>query len=347
MFTSLLLCLYLLASPANSLIKIWNSNATEFWEPVGSDKCHTSKAVLTRQLDGLFYLGSQVQNDLHEIVLPNDGVLVLPDAFNLRLSDKNKCDEGNYVLLGQTSSKPWFSVDSWITKNVVNNVAKPHIDRIPCECDTIIFPTISGVSIDLELVDEIVAEKIQINNKEGDFTRFLETEVGQRMFSNSEAVRFVQGICHPPKHRACHNFKRFHEYLSILCQHESAKCTVPHCLDPIQPVGHCCPICGAAMDFSLKENSDEFNLEQLNRLLQTKLVRFRNGKYANSLHYYAGMLPRKREDDKVVQVTIAETEEYTGISGEFLNYIEKDSHFQGSRFIVTLNSNYKINYYQL
>lgn len=271
------------------------------------------------------------KKSVNEFILPSDGVVVMPDSLQMPLADPDKCVENNpntYVALKQTQPKSWFDTKNWIQENEPLNVAKPHLDRIPCECDSITFPIISGVSIDLELVEEIVADKIQINNRIGDFTQFLETHVGQRMFANSEAVRFEQGVCRPPQHRGCHNTKRFFEYYGIVCENEKPRCGVPHCIGPIKPRGHCCPICAAALEFRIRDDPKQFQLNEMERIIQSKLRRFRSGKYANSLHYSIGFYP-ETHDDQYVQVVIAEVDEYQSISAEFLKYITKDAHFQG------------------
>lgn len=319
--------------------KIWSPGNTDNWQPNGANKCSASRAVLTKQLDGIFYMDfqKQQQKSLNELILPQDGAVVVPDTFHLELTNEQKCTDDNFTLLKQVFPRSWFDPDNWITNTMQDpnaksnaNKAKPHIDRIPCECDTVLIPSISSVSIDLELVDEIVVDRININNHLGDFTRFLETEIGQRMFANSEAVRFERGACNPPKHRSCRGYRLFIEYLSIVCKIEKPKCPIPLCLAPIEPMGHCCPICGAMMVFRIREDADDFRVNEIDQLIQTKLRRFRNGRYKNTLEYYVGFMPDDRKDDRFVQLIVVEKDDYAAISVDFMNFIRKDAKFQGS-----------------
>lgn len=319
---------------ANCVTKIWSPEKSDLWEHSGSNKCGTTRTVLSKQLDGVFYMGQQQEKSINEFVLPLDGAIVVPDAFQLQLANAEKCTEDNYMVMKQLLPQSWFDYKNWRDDDPTNNfnngnIAKPHIDRIPCECDIVLIPTTSGVSIDLEMVDEIVVLKILINGRMADFNLFLETEVGQRMFTNTEAVRNAPGVCAPPKHRACHSYKHFHEYLALVCEHAAPKCSIPHCLNPIQPIGHCCPICGATMDIRIRDQPNEFEFDELNRMIQSKLRRFRNGRYLNTLQYYIGFVPSKKADDKLVQLVVGEVDEYTGISGEFMLYISKEVRLQG------------------
>lgn len=321
--------------------KIWSPGKTEKWESKGANiECSESRAVLAKRLDGIFFMDfrQQQQTSLNEVVLPQDGAVVVPDSFQMGLAAEPKCTDDNYTLLKQSGqTRSWFDSNNWMTNKILEpnakantNIAKPHIDRIPCECDTVLFPSTYSVSIDLELVDKIVVDHIKINNHIGDFTRFLETEIGQRMFSHSEAVTFERGVCTPPKHLSCHSFRLFHEYLSIVCGIEAPKCPIPLCLNPVQPRGHCCLICGALMDIRIRESSDDFRVNELEIIIERKLRRFRNGRYKNSLQYWIGFMPDEKADDKLVQLIVAESDEYAAVSVEFMNFIMKDAHFIGT-----------------
>lgn len=329
-----ILCICAVIVAANCEIKIWFTNASDHWEHSGSNKCGTTKAVLSKQLDGVFYMNSRPEQSINEFVLPLDGAVVVPDTFALPLSNGERCTEDDYMVMKQSAPQSWFDPENWNMN--VKSQAKPHIDRIPCECDEVIILPITGVSIDLEFVDEILARSIVINQHEADFNQFLETRIGQRMFTNTEAVRYTPGVCSPPRHRACHSHEHFHEYLGLVCQHVTPKCPTPHCLKPIQPIGHCCSMCGAIMEIRIREQPDDFQFDKLQQLILTKMKRFRNGRYANALEYYVGFVSNNKANDKLVQMVVAEPEEYTGISLEFMTYISKDPKFQGK----LINSSY-------
>lgn len=321
-----LLVLFLFERSVNCDVKTWIIDPVQPWgSSVEQNECSKSKAIFKKEIDGVLLMDNQ-QHQLQEVILPSDGAIVLSTDTKIHFSNTKKCESDKVDLLDK-SKRLWFSTKSWHTEGNAENVAQPHVFKIPCECDTVEFPNDNIYAVDLEYVDEIVADKILINDRTDNFEQFLETPIGQKMFLNSEAVHFSQGICHPQKYCGCHNQIRFRKYTDILCEEESKYCPEPHCLDPIQPEGHCCRICGAILNFNVTDTC-EFNIANINEVGR-KLRRFRNGKYFNKLHYFVGMFPGKTRDRNVAQLVVAEVEDYTGISVEFMDYLSKDEHFQG------------------
>lgn len=330
LFNLLLLIIFGFAQ-INCLIKTWIQDpANSLTSSNGEqNQCVKSKAIYGKEIDGLLYMKDQ--QNINEIILPRDGAIIVLSNSKVELSNADKkctdVDISDIKPFEYKSKRLWFSSKSWSTDGETENVAKSSVFKIPCECDTIVFPNQYAASVDLEYVDEIVADKILINDRTDDFNEFLETKIGQKMFLNSEAVRFVQGFCHPPNYCGCHNHKRFNEYTDLICDEESKYCEEPHCLQPIKPAGNCCPICGSILNFRIRDTC-EFNITHMNEVGR-KLNRFRNGKYVKKLNYYAGMVPGKHRDDNIVQLVIAEIDEYTGISVEFMNFLTKDDRFKG------------------
>lgn len=314
--------------------KMWIRAHTPEWKQTGSNKkCAESKAVYAKHVDGLMYL-KDVQ-EVTDFILPKDGVMVLLDNSQMVFGPEPGCERStDFMIYDYSNVQKWFSAESWATHGEEYNAAKSHIFRIPCECD-IISIVDSGFSIDLDMIDEIAFDQFIVQDKvcdsDEDMTDFLLTRAGQRMFTNSDDVRFVKGYCNPRRYCGCHNRRRFVKYMDLLCQEERKHCAVPHCEDPIQPEGHCCPMCGAILNFKIKD-SCEFNMTLLQTLTEKKLARFRNGKHQKKINFHAGMVPGKKRDDNVAQLVITEVGEYTGISVNFMNFITKDEHFKGEYF---------------
>lgn len=324
-----LLALVLSIFQVNCEIKTWHDNT----QLIHSDECVQPKTIFPSNSDRIIYM--HIPTHFDEIVLPKDGAIILErqsDDNGVKSPIENPSAECERIdLTGRKPQQLWFAAGSWLADEPIN-VAKPHVYRIPCECDRIVFPVHPPTPpVDLEFVDTIVAEQIMIGDKVDDFNAFLETSLGQKMFLNSEAVRFEQGLCHPQQFCGCHNLNRFHEYTAMVCEHESQNCSDAPCLDPIKPHGHCCHVCGSLLIMHI-EDSCEFNMTNMAEVGR-KLKRFRNGKYVNQLHYFAGMVPTLLDDHNVVQLVVAEVGEYTGISREFMQYLTKDEHFSGNKLI--------------
>lgn len=336
MFVSLncFLCIALIVVPLsdmNAETKVWIRAHKPEWIQTGSNKkCAESKAVHDKHVDGLMYL--KEAGAATDFILPRDGVMVLLDNSQMVFTPEPGCEHStDYMIFNYSNVQKWFSAESWITHDEQFNAAKSHVFRIPCECDTVSIVD-SGFSIDLDMIDEIAFDKFVIQDKvcdnDQDMTDFLLTKPGQRMFTNSDAVQFVKGFCNPQRYCGCHNRRRFEKYSDLLCAEERKHCHVPHCQYPIQPMGHCCPMCGAMLDFKL-EDSCEFNMTLLHTQTARKLARFRNGRYQKAIHFYAGMVPGKKRDDNIAQLVVTEANEYTGISVDFMEFLMKDEHFKG------------------
>lgn len=334
MFASLkyFLCAFgVLVASADGETKVWIRKHTPEWKQTGPNtKCAESKAVHDKHVDGLMYLKDA--QEVTDFILPKDGVMVLLDNSQMLFESQPDCQRNtDYMIFNYSNVQKWFSANSWTTADEEFNAAKSHIFRIPCECDHISIVD-SGFSIDLEMIDEIAFDQFIVQGKvcdsDRDMTDFLLTKPGQKMFVNSDAVQFVKGFCNPQRYCGCHNHRRFEKYGELLCSEEQKHCQVPHCEEPIQPAGHCCPMCGATLDFKIQD-SCEFNMTLLQTLTANKLARFRNGRHQRKIHFYAGMVPGKRRDDNIAQLVVTEVGEYTGVSVDFINFITKDEHFKG------------------
>lgn len=324
----------LFTAQVNSEQKIWHQlkDKEHQWEQSGSNKkCAETKAVHPKKVDGVLYLNEP--ESITNYILPADGTMVLLDGGEVVFKSNEECTNStDYMLFNYKNNAKWFSSRSWTVENENFNAAKPHVFSIPCECDEIVIRD-TGFSIDLELVDEIVFNKIQIEGKlcedEIDLTEFLLTKVGQRMFTNSEAVQFVKGICNPPNFCGCHNHRRFEKYQSIICEEELKHCETPLCIDAFTPAGHCCPICGAKLEFRVQD-SCEYDIQKLRLQTLQKLKRFQNGKYENKIHFYASMIPGKIEEaHNIAQLIVTEINDFNGISVDFMNYLTTDENFKG------------------
>lgn len=327
--TLTLIFLFSLEQFVHCEVKTWIRDRSQPWgNGVDQNECKKSKAIFKKEIDGVLYMDNQ-QHQLQEVILPTDGAIVLSTNSKVQFANTSNCDSDEVDLLDK-SKRLWFSTTSWHVEGESVNVAQPDVFRIPCECDVVEFPNENIYAVDLQYVDEIVVDKVLINDRTDDF-EFLESPIGQKMFLNSEAVHFSQGFCKPQKYCGCHNQNRFRKYTDLLCEEESKYCKEPHCLDPIQPEGHCCLMCGAMLNFKIHDTCD-FDINKMSEVGR-KLRRFRNGKFVNKIQYFAGMVPGKSEKENIVQLVVAEVDDYTGISVEFMDYLTKDANFQGKFYL--------------
>lgn len=318
----------------NSTRKLWNPIEESTWLFMGENKeCAEKTMVYPEDHMGLFRLPKITE--INQLVLPQNGIVILQGTINFIDIDRTLCDTQKDYKYKVMNKQSWFLADNWKYFDSLNilridmNSAKPHIDRIPCECDTVIFPNKETVAVDLTFVNELVVDKVMVDNDEhGNFEEFLKTELGQFMFPSTEAVTFIRGTCNPQIFCGCHSYQQFYEYEEILCLNEI--CATPTCLTPIKPIGHCCSICGATALINVKQNCS-MERDKLTYLIENRIRKIENGEFLNSIDYYVGIVPgnsRNNMPDKI-QIVITEKYEYIGESVRFIKLLDNLEPFKG------------------
>lgn len=276
--------------------------------------------------------GAQVNvpQNVQSIVMPFFGALILLNDQPIVLKtfdDTDHCDAStfsNYMAV-DLYSYPWFSIQSWTDEEWPEwNKAMVHMDKIPCECDTVEFPQNKSFFVLLKgIADTITVDKIMINGEYGDFPEFFKTEMASHLFLFMDEVNFERGKCKPKAYCGCHGFNTFWKYFDELCYFERRFCEIPHCMNPIHPIGHCCPICGATVEIPIA-NSCDFDMREFKANVQRRRKTISNGYYMNLIDFHVSIFPHERNNaDSVVQLVVVDLNEYNGYSTEFVNLFEQ------------------------
>lgn len=326
--------------------KIWNPKESNTWVYYGNNKLCADKCIVYPDFQrSVFRLSENLV--INQLVLPMNGIILFNK--NITFSDMPpECDSDKNYKYKAIVTEPWFLTENWkieddkkSVQRKENNLAVPHMDRIPCECDTVIFPNSKTTAIDLTLVNELVLGKIVLDNTEqDDFNSFLKTELGQFMFPTSslDAVTFIPGVCNPQTFCGCHSYRQFFAYKEILCLNEI--CPIPKCVDPIKPLGHCCAICGATWLYELKDSCD-FEIEKLYQIVARNIKQYANGKFMNLIDFYAGIIPGKNEYAlNSLQLIVVDKYEYYENSIEFIQMLIQNLTFQGNYYQCNKNDIY-------
>lgn len=324
------LCVLLHTQCTDSAIKIWNAaeRGTQKWELRGSDEnCAKHNLV--------YGTGSAVDMNLPtdkwkvaSIVLPSSGVIILNDEHPIQLSEvQEECSKhyNNYMVQHEDYLHPWFSSESWITENERVNSATPHMDRIPCDCDLIVFPTNTSFSVKLDFVDSISISDIMINGVHGNFKKFVQTELGQHTFAQSLDTTIEESMC-PSSYCTCHSNERFQKYKELVCMNDGDYfCPTPQCIDPITPIGSCCPVCGGLIQFEDRcdkhTKSTVLNKEHIVADVREAVRSYKSGKYLDLVDISVNAYPNNSDISTVFQITIVDRGEYYEYSPEIIKYI--------------------------
>lgn len=312
---------------AESVTKIWKGLKEEGkWEVRGNRDCAKRTLVFGPTAVFDFEIPTDIWK-VEKIVLPVSGAIIIQENHPIVLNTfEEKCGRNfaNYMVQQKSYWRPWFSAESWETENEPHNVATPSIDRIPCECDSIVIPGDSILPIDLELIDYLTVKEVIINGMNGNFKELLESELGQLMFEDSALTTVAESIC-PQTHCTCHSNERFLKYMEVVCNHDEYYCPTPYCFNPIKPIGHCCPICGAMIQLedSCESHSRSvfLNKEHILDAIKETIRLYKNGKYADLIDMSINIFPNNSDVSTILQITIVDRGEYNEYSTEIVKHL--------------------------
>lgn len=328
----------------DAILKTWHPTEKNVWEYIGNNKqCSEQIIAYQKNFFGAIMFPEKFTN-ITNLILPKNGVLIFKpnERISFKPTINRNCDPSNYVRRHLIPSL-WFLSRNWLASgnHVDNNKAIPHIERIPCECDEIEFQKNKSLSVSVWPAEELSIKSIKMNGKLSDFQTFRQTELGQIIFGDNIDVNVVSSVCNPPKTCGCFDNKRFAEYESILCYTEEQYCDVPHCLEPIRPIGHCCDICGATLLYNLtNDNIPVSSISCSNKIdsyvkrLRKILYQLNDGKYLDLVDIHASIVPKKFNDDgntvkNVLQLILVDTDEnYQGYSVQLVNKLIADRQFK-------------------
>ncbi|XP_041976623.1 protein amnionless [Aricia agestis] len=246
---------------------------------------------------------------ISELVLPMEGELLFGNAevsFGPSI-DSNCTDDGNVFYLEKSISS-WAQPDVWSSPKF--NEATPDAERIPCFEDIVEFPEKAQFSLLLpdqtQRVREIRIAGVTLGHEEQVLDFVSMSYSGPQQFVLNKfgdlglEVRLEN--CKSVSGCPCQN-----EILKVDCS--SKFCPKPTCVNPIQPVGHCCKICGGSILFGIDKSFDLLSFEEFVDSIVSSY-----GK--EGLVYHIGRLP----DDRV-QVVVVDKGEYSGTSAVVINDI--------------------------
>jgi protein amnionless len=258
MISKIIFLLAIYTLPCNMGQKIWKTGFSTDKAKLWSNNrlpCRGQTVVFPRNLNGLVSVHSKVI-DFGDImgqkglIFPENGGLMFPedsladaspDAFDSAKDCEKVADKAIFKPLPNT---PYYSVDSWINEP---NMAVPHLERIPCQYDTAVFPAFDTFRADLNYADKIVTKGFEVQERENrqELLTLLGSQTGQFLFPNSEETEFAEGRCLDSDKCECQE----EDLLTYMCDY--IECSVPKCKDPIKLEGHCCQICGSVFSLAL------------------------------------------------------------------------------------------------
>ncbi|PNF23689.1 hypothetical protein B7P43_G02472 [Cryptotermes secundus] len=267
--------------------KTWIRN-TNFNNPYNWDlarvPCSNDRVIIPSQIESAIQLkdGSTV---VKELVLPSNGEIMLPLTGSLLITGdfraKDKC-RGEDIVFTRSWSAAWLDPANWKTEGRVTTDPVPHLERIPCTHDHIVFPEGSTFRVHLPEV-VVTVGSISLLGQEMSPSQWQEallSEPGERQFVSGEGdyMRIssvvITGEESCPDKAGC-SCAGHPELRAAVCTHtrdRNGDCydsRQAECISPVQPLGHCCDICGAYL--LLEYSESKLALNHLRSLLDSYL----------------------------------------------------------------------------
>ncbi|XP_063705700.1 protein amnionless [Culicoides brevitarsis] len=318
-FTTFILLLTFFSS-ISSVKKIWKGSTSfenaKSWKNQIPPSKNCSNQVIKFPVDlyAPVIVGDNI--DASELILSENGGLLLSSDVSITLTNKvtqndQKCDKE--VVFAPPRPAKWFSAGNWEAvfdeKDQKYNKATPDTHKIPCEDDFVVFPNDSTILVDLNFAPYLNFHAINLNGKtyKEDFKEFLNSELGSLMFVNSLATTVNVGKCSDGHNCVC-------EHQNYLCDDVNCDEKGAFCVDPIQPKGFCCKLCGSFIEF---EVSPHFNVSTFLRSVDKTLSFSSLDK--KSVEYFAAFSSKNS-----LQLVVVDKEAGNEMHGPIASYLKQN-----------------------
>uniref|UniRef100_A0A182QM44 Protein amnionless n=1 Tax=Anopheles farauti TaxID=69004 RepID=A0A182QM44_9DIPT len=318
--------------------KIWHPRV-EFMNPAnwahGVIPTHGQVIVFPRKLNALVGLPEGILSTSW-FILPQQGGLLLPDhSFSLNILSV-ELPEVAVAVFKAPGRTPYYAGDNWVKYDEIRatrqlpNAAVPHSERIPCQYEEAVFEVDNSIPkpVDMQYHESIVLGNVRFGDAiEGveNFQHFISSELGQFLFYNAEDTLIRQGKCANAEKCPCQEERQ----MDAICS--NTVCATPHCLSPIRPSGHCCPICGSVFRMDMASFSGAFNLQSFTDKLSRKIAAEVE---EVDVEYHVGI--DRSAGANVVQLIIVDKDEYGERSVRMMNSLRPFFEKQfSSGFLIT------------
>ncbi|XP_038066796.1 protein amnionless-like [Patiria miniata] len=219
----------------------------------GKTPCATNRIVFPETVTAVLFQTNI--SSVKEVVLPKDGVIMMPNDMVLTFSDDVAADpgcDGGDINFVRTDPASWFDPDNW---QDLDNLVSVESERVPCTYDAVTFP--EDKLFNVELDSSVTIGTMRFSGQDyttSSFRTFLSSATGQMQFSSTSGSVNIQGsACPVTSGCACGNDNE--DVLAKICNQYN--CLATSCSEAVTPVGGCCPQCGAILTM---EYSANFNL---------------------------------------------------------------------------------------
>ncbi|KAF1496750.1 Protein amnionless, partial [Pygoscelis antarcticus] len=274
----------LLPAAATAVYKQWIPN-TNFetgsnWDkgrvPCASDVVHFEK----NKVVSVFVRSPHALTDMY---LPLNGELVLASGAGFTAFDGSwdpGCDSGATMRFADAEHHAWFDPTLWQAVSPSRELEPGgHIfsvdeERVPCHYDDVIFQPETSFRVNVDSSRRVIhLRSISLMGQELSspeaWAGYLRGPSAPLQFHGNGTLQVTGTSCPDKSGCACGNTPDRHRICTALLGASGRQCPAPACQSPLQPLGHCCRVCGATISLDF---TPDFDLQKYrDRLVQALL----------------------------------------------------------------------------
>ncbi|CAH2248412.1 protein amnionless [Pararge aegeria] len=272
--------------------------------------CSNKTVVFPEVLTGNVLIESHIS--VSGFILPENGEILLAEGVVMGLgpSEDLSCTAGNVYYKEKNIAK-WSQPNVWSSPRF--NDATPDAERLPCFDDVVIFPPNSTFTLELpEIFQKVKAIEINGENISTTLKEYIlgHPNPAQQYILNQSPYQYTHvairnNECNSRSGCPCQPY-------SLTTDCSPKFCEKPTCADPIQPIGHCCKICGGAIVINVDESFDIMKFQEL-------VERIVNTYGEDNLIYHIGRLQKDR-----VQVVVLDKYGYDQTSAKVVSALSNN-----------------------
>ncbi|CAD6999499.1 unnamed protein product [Ceratitis capitata] len=243
-------------------------DSADAWES-GYLPCALEDVVFPENYHAVLPLPAKV--DISGFVLPREGAILLSDESTITLGgemQERECENGRSrrAYLKVPATRKWYDPSSWVSTaaSQAQNTAIPHLERVPCDNETVVLQRNGPLSVDLENTEYLRMGHLNLAGSlisSSYLNYLLPTDIGQLLFKNS-----LDTLVQYYHQDTCGCQMEAEMFMEPVCKNVMETCERPHCLVPVIPLESCCPICGSVLRFKMEYCSEE-NLNKLRKVI--------------------------------------------------------------------------------
>ncbi|NXJ74621.1 AMNLS protein, partial [Trogon melanurus] len=274
----------LLPAAAAAMYKQWipntNFETTSNWDkgrvPCASDTIHFEK----NKVVSVFLESPHVLTDMY---LPLNGEFVLASGAGFAAFDGSwdpGCDSGETVRFADAEHHAWFDPRLWQAVSPggelepSGRIFSVDEERVPCHYDDVIFQPETSFRVNIDSSQQVInLRSISLMGQELSspeaWDEYLRGPSAPLQFHGNGTLRVTGTGCPDKSGCACGNAPDGHRICAALLGASGRQCPALVCRSPLQPLGHCCGVCGATINLDF---TPDFDLQKFrDRLVQDLL----------------------------------------------------------------------------